>query len=76
MMWCGIMALGFETTVSAGWLLMAKQFVNGDGGLAIVLLFSSVFWSVNILATVYLMKVAHFHLGKYLAKKYANFDDD
>ena len=76
MVWCGIMAVGISYTCSSGFLIMAKLFVDKKGFAAILCLISGVLWAINGIATAYLMKIAHYNLGIYLAQKYQKYDEN
>ena len=64
------MAIGFTSVDAAGWLVMAKVFVDAHTGLGFLMLVSALLWSINVLASVYLLREAQGEYGKYLYHKH------
>jgi len=75
-LWCGIMAVGFETMSAAGILLALKVLVQDNMSLSVCLLVSTVLWISLVLGGCYLVKVAREKLGMFLAKKYAKMYEE
>ena len=68
------MAIGFiDTMDAAGWLIMIKEFANKNNGLGFSMLISAILWTLNCLATMYLMRIAQYNYGIYLARKHGNY---
>lgn len=61
---------------AAGWMVMTYVFINGSKGLGFFMLVSALLWSINAFATLYLMRVAQYSYGMYLATKHANMAEN
>eukprot|EP01083_Nonionella_stella_P013549 38138_1 len=72
LVWVVLMTIGFTTMDAAGWLVMSKVFVDQHHGLGFMMLVSSIAWSINCIATLYLMRVAQYSYGMFLANKHAD----
>lgn len=64
------MSIGFTSVDAAGWLIMAKVFVDGHDGLGFLMLVTSLLWTINVIATLYLLREAQGEYGKYLYHKH------
>mmetsp|Transcript_59195 Transcript_59195/g.97808 ORF Transcript_59195/g.97808 Transcript_59195/m.97808 type:complete len:232 (-) Transcript_59195:211-906(-) len=70
LVWTIIMALGLISIEGAGWLIMAKVFVDKHNMLGVIMLISAMLWSINALISIYMMKVAQYSYGMYLANRH------
>jgi len=74
-LWTGLMASGLDLDLgTAGYLIMAREFVNKHHAMGLGLAISGSLWAINCIYTIYLLKVANKALIRYFATKYPQDD--